>query len=349
MKVLKISMKPSPERRLYEEVMQQCKQLHLLSVEELGEGMAAAYDSRHIPRYILDNQEKTAFEFESSEGRLTTVQKDNIERWSFNSRGWSDINISWVNNLQASSSIRIEPFRNGIARVAWVVQEKGHDGYYWMDEDGFGMEDEREIIIYGYINKKGKVVGNFREPAWDDCEDDYRLQAENNERTGVVEGAYVVFEEKRKRISAILAAEKAMKEKVSKMLSKGDRSYIYYDIGEEMVEVKGENQSFVIGNLLAEKARQFVSVEGVLIVDDSEVDIDAIKRNCHHYCGRNSIEWIGSRGFKNGVCAIIWDIYCKDGEPEEKAFCIINKDLEIVEPFRPIVKTDDIEKALEKY
>lgn len=69
-----------------------------------------------------------------------------------------------------------------------------------MDEDGLGMEDEREIIIYGYINKKGKVVGQFREPYFGDWEYDYRRQAENNERTGVVEGgAYVVSEEKKDR------------------------------------------------------------------------------------------------------------------------------------------------------
>ena len=30
-----------------------------------------------------------------------------------------------------------------------------------MDDDGFGMTDDEEITIYGYIDHKGKVVSKF--------------------------------------------------------------------------------------------------------------------------------------------------------------------------------------------
>lgn len=346
MKKLRILMKPSPERRLYEEVMQQCKQPHILRGEDLGEGMAAVYDSQHRPRYILDNKEKTAFTFVSDDYHLATVRQSDLNRLSF--LRWEEYALDRANNLIASLPIRIEPFRNGVARVAWMIQSKGHDGYYYMDEDGFGMEDEKEIVIYGYINKKGKVVGQFREPYFGDWEYDYRLQAENNERTGVVEGAYVVSEEKRKRIDAMSDAKKAMIETVSKTLEMDDTPSLD-DLGEGMVQIKGKNHSFAIGNLMTGKLRQLVNVEGVLIVDDSEIDIDAIKRNCRHYDGSYSVKWIGCEDFKNGVCAIIWVIYLETGVLSEQAFCIINHDLKIVEPFRPIVKTDDVEKALKKY
>lgn len=45
-----------------------------------------------------------------------------------------------------------------MAKVSWQINP---DGRYYMDDDGFGMTDDEEITIYGYIDHKGKVVSKF--------------------------------------------------------------------------------------------------------------------------------------------------------------------------------------------
>ena len=41
---------------------------------------------------------------------------------------------------------------------AWIYP----DGRYFGDEDGFGMEDNDEVNIYGYIDTNCRVVRKFR-------------------------------------------------------------------------------------------------------------------------------------------------------------------------------------------
>ena len=33
---------------------------------------------------------------------------------------------------------------------------------YYMDEDGFGMTDDQEVNIYGFIDRTGKVLVKFK-------------------------------------------------------------------------------------------------------------------------------------------------------------------------------------------
>jgi hypothetical protein len=47
----------------------------------------------------------------------------------------------------------------GLARVDWMLYP---DGRYFGDEDGFGMEDNDEVNIYGYIDTNCRVVKKFR-------------------------------------------------------------------------------------------------------------------------------------------------------------------------------------------
>lgn len=44
-------------------------------------------------------------------------------------------------------------------RCLWEIQP---DGRYWADEDGFGMEDDAEIILYADLDKDGNFKGPFR-------------------------------------------------------------------------------------------------------------------------------------------------------------------------------------------
>ena len=133
-----------------------------------------------------------------------------------------------------------------------------------------------------------------------------------------------------------------------------------YDIGENMAGLSGKGRSFTIINKETGKTRQFVSEDGTLLVADSEIDSDAINKGCPNFNGCKSVRYCFGRydNFRHGVCAISWMIYPdgryfadEDGfgmedNDEEKAYCIINKDLEIIVPFQPM---DDVEEILRKY
>ena len=133
-----------------------------------------------------------------------------------------------------------------------------------------------------------------------------------------------------------------------------------YDIGENMAVFSGEGRSYTIINKETDKTRQLVSEDGSLLVTDNEIDFDAIYKGCPDFNGCKSVRyWFGRYdNFRNGVCAICWTVYPdgryfadEDGfgmedNDEENAYCIINKDLEIIVPFQPM---DDVKEMLKKY
>ncbi len=53
------------------------------------------------------------------------------------------------------------PFgEDGLAELIWTVQP---DGMYWMDDDGFGMENDEEIVLSAKMDKQGRLVTPFAE------------------------------------------------------------------------------------------------------------------------------------------------------------------------------------------
>ena len=62
-------------------------------------------------------------------------------------------------NLEAEFRLWVFKDKNGLYRVEWTVQP---DGQYYADEDGYGMTDDDEIIIHGYIDAQARVVGKFK-------------------------------------------------------------------------------------------------------------------------------------------------------------------------------------------
>ena len=133
-----------------------------------------------------------------------------------------------------------------------------------------------------------------------------------------------------------------------------------HDIGENMAVLSGEGRSYTIINKETGKTRQLVSESGSLLVADNEIDFNAIKKGCPDFNGRKSVRyWFGRYDdFRNGICAICWTIHPdgryfadEDGfgmedNDEEKVYCIINKDLEIIVPFQPM---DNVRGMLKKY
>lgn len=125
----------------------------------------------------------------------------------------------------------------------------------------------------------------------------------------------------------------------------------------------GKGYEFYVANIETGKIRQLASCDGYVLVDDSDIDLDVIARWCT--CGIDNARAKAIRyarlnrydEFKKGICAISWVLYPdgrffadSDGfgmEPnnEEVVYAIMNKNLDIIEPFRPI---DDIREYLKQ-
>lgn len=167
------------EEALYKKLTENTLNENLYKTDELGEGMGVVYQVINgwwKPRYILNHNTRTAFEFMSHSQYLLTVETEDIE-WS----SLKKLPEGVINNAKTQFAMFptfVEGFQNGVARVRWQINP---DGRYYMDDDGYGMTDDEEVEIYGYINKEGKVVGKFRLPCEKDKNVDFRKLAEEVE------------------------------------------------------------------------------------------------------------------------------------------------------------------------
>lgn len=114
------------------------------------------------------------------------------------------------------------------------------------------------------------------------------------------------------------------------------------------------NYELYVANTLTGKIRKLSTTDGELLVDDNDIDYDAIANVCENGIGKAKakvIRYAGLNrwdGFKDGLCAISWTLYPdgryfadEDGfgmedNDEEEVYAIIDTNLNIVEPFRPI-------------
>ena len=106
---------------------------------------------------MLNHTALTAFEFMDSNERLVSVTTEGIDFDSLKKLPEEAIERAEWLSFQFPSFIR--GFRNGVARVDWQLNP---DGRYYQDDDEFGMTDDEEIEIYGFIDTKGDVLVKFR-------------------------------------------------------------------------------------------------------------------------------------------------------------------------------------------
>jgi hypothetical protein len=128
-------------------------------------------------------------------------------------------------------------------------------------------------------------------------------------------------------------------------------------VGDGMAFFFGEgwrNYELYVANTLTGKIRKLSTADGEMLVDDNDIDYDAIAKVCENGIGNAKTKVICYAGlnrwdgFKDGLCAISWTLYPdgryfadEDGygiedNDEEEVYAIIDTDLKIVEPFRPI-------------
>ena len=127
------------------------------------------------------------------------------------------------------------------------------------------------------------------------------------------------------------------------------------------IAVTTSGKSFTLINRTTGKRREFVSENGQVLMDDSEIDLESIHRRFEHcWCAdeKHARYRFGLYcGFEDGMCALSWTIYPDgryfsddggfgaDDNGEENVYCIINTDMEVVVPFRPM---DDVREELRR-
>lgn len=159
-KINKILGIESPEEKLYKKLNTDEYKVRPYEYTDLGEGMGVIGETmwgwwKH--RFLLNHNTKCAYEFMNSDQKLVTVTQDDIDWDSLKDLPEDAQGRARALSFHFPSFIR--QYKNGVAQVSWQINP---DGRYFMDEDGYGMTDDEEIEIYGFIDTKGKVVVKFK-------------------------------------------------------------------------------------------------------------------------------------------------------------------------------------------
>ena len=159
--ISKMSGKESYEEKLYQILMNSKRyKKQPYKVDDLEEGMAVIYESIGEwwkPRFLMNHNAHQAYEFMNERQILVTVTEDDIDWESL--KGLPESAQSRARSFSFQFPSFIRRFKNGVAEVSWQLNP---DGRYYMDDEGFGMTNDKEITIYGYIDQNAKVVVKFR-------------------------------------------------------------------------------------------------------------------------------------------------------------------------------------------
>ncbi len=115
-------------------------------------------------RFLINNADKTAYELMDRSLRLTFLTEKDVD--------WESVR-TLDNNRNAYSfsayyqRFAVEKFKEGVALVEWTLYP---DGRYFMDEDGYGMEDNDASVLYGFIDTHANVVIPFQAKSWEGLE-----------------------------------------------------------------------------------------------------------------------------------------------------------------------------------
>ena len=159
-KISKMSGNVSYDEKLYQLLTTDRYNNRPYETNNLGEGMAVINETMWgwwKPRYLVNHNTKCAYEFIDGNQCLLTVSEDDIDWDSLKDLPEDAIGRARALSFHFPSFIR--GFKNGVAEVSWQLNP---DGRYYMDDDGFGMTDDEEIEIYGFIDQNAKVVVKFK-------------------------------------------------------------------------------------------------------------------------------------------------------------------------------------------
>lgn len=136
-------------------------------LKDWGEGMEIVEEvisDYWRERFLINHETQEAYELMNRGLTLTFLTKDDVD--------WEGVRTLENNHNAYTFSaycqrFAVEKFKNGVALVEWTLYP---DGRYFMDEDGYGMEDNDESVLYGFIDKKARVVVPFQTKSWKELE-----------------------------------------------------------------------------------------------------------------------------------------------------------------------------------
>lgn len=174
--VNKVIRRESEAEKLYKELNTAKYQNRPFKTEDLDEDMSIVNEviwEYWKPRYLMDHRTKCAYEFMNREQCLVTVKLDDIDWDSFTNVDKDAVRRAKELDFHFPSFVL--KYQNDVAQVRWQLNP---DGMYYMDEDGYGMTDDVEVNIYGFIDRKGKVLSKFRYIRKDEELKEMRFEAE---------------------------------------------------------------------------------------------------------------------------------------------------------------------------
>lgn len=159
-------LKPQYDRRPYSRMNNWGDKMEI--VEEV-------IDDYWRERFLINHKTREAYELMTPYLTLTFISKDDVD--------WKGVE-TLENNQNAYrfsayyQRFAVDKFKNGVAMVTWTLYP---DGRYFMDEDGYGMEDNDESVLYGFIDTHAHVVVPFQAKSWNELENQ-RPEAERRAR-----------------------------------------------------------------------------------------------------------------------------------------------------------------------
>jgi hypothetical protein len=149
----------------------QAKELHVLlsstrfndwryEIGELGEEISVikqCIGGWWKQRYLVDENKSLAYEIMDEGMTFTNFTTDDIDWNSLESL--PDYMIERARRLSALFPTFVSCFQNGVAKVSWQLNP---DGRYYRDDDGYGMTDDEETTVYGFIDTEMNVLVKFQ-------------------------------------------------------------------------------------------------------------------------------------------------------------------------------------------
>lgn len=149
----------------------QAKELHVLlsstrfndwryEIGELGEEISVikqCIGGWWKQRYFVDENKSLAYEIMDEGMTFTNFTTDDIDWKSLESL--PDYMIERARRLSALFPTFVSCFQNGVAKVSWQLNP---DGRYYRDDDGYGMTDDEETTVYGFIDTEMNVLVKFQ-------------------------------------------------------------------------------------------------------------------------------------------------------------------------------------------
>lgn len=129
-------------------------------VHELGEGYSVVEQlvgGWWKPRYLANENEYCAYEIMNEDLTFVHFTAKDIDWKSLESL--PDYMVTRARRLSALFPTFVSRFQNGMAKVSWQLNP---DGRYYRDDDGYGMTDDEETTVYGFIDAEMNVLVKFQ-------------------------------------------------------------------------------------------------------------------------------------------------------------------------------------------